>query len=279
MHTLTIDYNDKQFERLFVKSLHETGFAVIKNHDINESLINRVYNNWSDFFNSDYKHKYIYDIDKQDGYFPMKSENAKGYRIKDLKEFYHIYLPWGRIPVEINNDTIKLRNQLVDLGAQILGWIEDNTPNEISKYFLMPLKDMICNSQNNLLRIIHYPPLRGSDHQDALRAAPHGDINMITILISGSEPGLQVLNKDNEWIDVESDKGLIVINSGDMLNKCSNGYYPSTVHRVINPKGNNDNVSRYSMPLFLHARDEVHLTNNFTAKQFLEQRLKELGLK
>ena len=63
-----------------------------------------------------------------------------------------------------------------------------------------------------------------------------------------------------------------------MLNKCSNGYYPSTIHRVVNPKTTKNN-SRYSMPLFLHARDDVVLSDKYTAKQYLDKRLKELGLK
>ena len=60
-----------------------------------------MYNEWKIFFNSKNKFNYFFDIDKQDGYFPYKSENAHGYKNKDLKEFYHIYLPWGRVPQEI----------------------------------------------------------------------------------------------------------------------------------------------------------------------------------
>ena len=208
----------------------------------------------------------------------MKSENAKDYNTKDLKEFFHIYLPWGRIPEEISENTIKIRNKLVDIGTELLKWINDNTPDKISQNFSMPLNDMIKDSQNNLLRVLHYPPIRDDDNKDALRAAPHGDINMITILLAGSEPGLQVLDMNKKWVDVGSNKGWLIINSGDMLNKCSKGYYPSTIHRVVNPDINN-NKSRYSMPLFLHARDEVILTEEFTAKQYLEKRLKSLGLK
>ena len=140
------------------------------------------------------------------------------------------------------------------------------------------MKDMIKGSQNNLLRVLHYPSLKGDEDTNALRAAPHGDINLITILLTGSEPGLQIMNMNKKWVDVDSDNGWLVINSGDMLNKCSNNYYPSTIHRVINPKGTN-NKSRYSMPLFLHARDEVLLSDKYTAKSYLDKRLKSLGLK
>ena len=274
----TIDFQSKEAPYKLVKSLRNTGFAVIHNHGIEKKIINDVYSEWTSFFNSNRKFDYLFDIEKQDGYFPVKSENAKGYSTKDLKEFYHIYLPWGRVPEEISEDTIKLRHQLVGIGTTLLSWIDDNTPENIRKNFSIPLKDMIKGSQNNLLRVLHYPPIQEDENSNALRAAPHGDINLITVLLSGSEPGLQVLDMNKQWVDVDSDSGWLVINSGDMLNKCSNNYYPSTIHRVINPKGSK-NKSRYSMPLFLHARDEVILTDKYTAKSYLDKRLKALGLR
>ena len=63
-----------------------------------------------------------------------------------------------------------------------------------------------------------------------------------------------------------------------MLKIASNNYYPSTTHRVINPDLNS-NVSRYSMPLFLHPRDEVKLSTEHTAGSYLNERLREIGLK
>ena len=274
----TIDYQSIDAPQDFVKSLRNTGFAVLHNHGLDENLINSVYLEWVSFFNSKKKFNYLFDLKKQDGYFPMKSENAHGCSTKDLKEFYHIYLPWGRIPEDISENTIKIRNNLVEIGTVLLKWINDNTPQHIKNNFSMPLSNMIKGSQNNLLRVLHYPPIKNHDDKEALRASPHGDINLITILLSGTEPGLQVLTMENNWINVDSDKGWLVINSGDMLNKCSSGYFPSTIHRVINPR-KTKNISRYSMPLFLHARDEVVLSKDYTAKQYLNKRLKSLGLK
>ena len=137
---------------------------------------------------------------------------------------------------------------------------------------------MVEDSDYNLLRVIHYPPIKEKDEKDALRAAAHEDINLITILLAGSQPGLQVKNNENQWIDVESDYGSLIVNIGDMLQECSRGYYPSTTHRVINPSAEK-NHSRYSMPFFLHPRDEVKLSKNYTARSYLQERLKQLGLK
>ena len=273
----TINYQNENAKNDFIDSLRESGFAVLYNHSIDIELINTVYSEWEIFFSDKKKYDYLFDLEKQDGYFPMKSENAKDSDIKDLKEFYHIYLPWGRIPELLKNNTLKIRQELKKIGIELLRWIDDLAPQNIKENFSLPLYDMVEGSTTNLLRVIHYPPLRDDDDNNAIRAGAHEDINLITVLISGSEPGLQVINANGDWVDVKSDPGWLVINIGDMLQECSGGYYPSTTHRVINPTGNN--VSRFSMPFFLHPRDEVKLSDIHTAKTYLEERLKQLGLK
>ncbi len=274
---LTINYNDSDADRLFEKSLKNTGFAVIKDHPIDKDLIGEVYKEWENYFSSESKNDYMFDEVKQDGYFPYLTENAKGSTAKDLKEFYHIY-EWGRKPHMIGPKTMFLYRELTDVASTLLSWIQKYSPENVSKLFSVPLKDMIYKSQYNLLRIIHYPPLSGNEELNSIRAAAHEDINLLTVLVAGSQPGLQVLGNNERWLDVTTDKNTIVINSGDMLNMASDNYYPSTTHRVINPDPHS-NVSRYSMPLFLHPRDEVVLNENYTAGSYLQERLEEIGLK
>ena len=124
---------------------------------------------------------------------------------------------------------------------------------------------------------IHYPPVENAE-QGATRAAAHEDINLITLLLSGSKPGLQAKDADGNWHDISCDSGMITINNGDMLAMASNDYYPSTTHRVVNPDVG-QNHSRYSMPMFLHPRSEVLLKPGITADEYLQARLKEIGLK
>ena len=274
---LTINYNDSDADRLFEKSLKNTGFAVIKDHPIDKDLIGEVYKEWENYFSSESKNDYMFDEVKQDGYFPYLTENAKDSTAKDLKEFYHIY-EWGRKPHMIGPKTMFLYKELTNIASTLLSWIQKNSPENVSKLFSVPLKDMIYKSQYNLLRIIHYPPLSGNEELNSIRAAAHEDINLLTVLVAGSQPGLQVLDNNENWLDVTTDKNTIVINSGDMLNMASDNYYPSTTHRVINPDPHS-NVSRYSMPLFLHPRDEVVLNENYTAGSYLQERLEEIGLK
>ena len=274
---LTIDYKSSDLGINLTKSLKNTGFAVIQNHPISKSLISSIYNEWKSFFKSKAKHNYPFHKIKQDGYFPYLSENAKGNKAKDLKEFYHIY-DWGRYPSEISDKTNELIFEFKVMAKNLLSEIHINSPVDIQNKFSIPLDTMIQKSAQNLLRIIHYPPLSGQESPQSIRAGAHEDINLITLLVAGSQPGLQVLKKDNTWMDVSTSKDYIIINVGDMLQECSDGYYPSTTHRVINPQNNLD-ISRYSMPFFVHARDEVMLSDKHTAKSYLEERLKEIGLK
>ena len=276
MDILKLNYLSTEFEKDFTSSLHETGFAIVDNHPISQDLIDKVYNDWNFFFNDNRKNDYLFDYEKQDGYFPFKSESAKGKDEKDLKEFFHIYPLWGRYPKFINNDTLILYEELIKLGKQLLKYIDKYCPEEIRVKFSEPLHKMSDSSDQNLMRVIHYPPLSQNINYNSVRAAAHTDINLITVLVSGSQPGLQVKDKEGNWIDVKSKKGQMVINIGDMLQECSDGYYPSTVHQVINTT---NNTSRFSIPLFLHPRADVVLSKKYTADSYLFERLKELGLK
>ena len=278
MQVAKIHYNDKNAPSAFTKSLKDTGFGLIVNHPILPELIKTVYREWKDFFESELKHTFLFDPLRQDGYFPLGTENAKGYSAKDHKEFFHFYL-WGRTPDSISPATKELYDSLVNITSLLLEWIELNTPPEIRSKFSEPLKDMIKDSKTNLLRIIHYPPFIGSEDSQSLRAAPHEDINLITLLVAGTEPGLEAQDKNGNWHKISTDPGTIIVNIGDMLKEVSGGYYPSTSHRVVNPESESANNSRFSMPLFLHPRDNVQLSAHYTAKTYLKERLFEIGLK
>ena len=121
---LTIDFKSKDAPTNFVKSLSSSGFAVIQNHGIDSELIIKTYQDWKLFFESDVKHRYLFDMEKQDGYFPFKSENAQGSSTKDLKEFYHIYR-WGRYPKELSVATKKTHDSLMKLGSKLLDYLDD----------------------------------------------------------------------------------------------------------------------------------------------------------
>lgn len=274
-----VDFTSPTAAKDFAESLHNTGFGVLTNHPLSQQLLNTVYEEWYGFFQSEAKHAYAYDPQKYDGYFsPAVSETAKGNTKRDLKEFYHIY-PWGRYPTEVSAAARQYYEEGAALAATLLQWVEQYTPAEVQEKYSMPLSQMIQGSEQTLLRVLHYPPLRGDEETGAVRAAAHGDINLLTILPAATTAGLQVVGKDGEWHDVPCDFGMLIVNIGDMLQEASAGYYPSTIHRVLNPTGEEAKKSRVSLPLFLHPRPDVVLSERHTAGSYLTERLQELHSK
>lgn len=278
MQLLAVDYLAPDADQQFVESLRQTGFGVLKNHPIAQSSVASIYRNWQDFFNSEEKWQYAFDQQSHDGFFSTEvSETAKGFKKKDIKEYFHYY-PWGKCPPQLKQELADYYNGANKLASELLGWVEKYSPAQVASLYNEPLSGMATDSDQTLLRILHYPPLTGSEEPDAIRAAAHEDINLLTILPSANEPGLQVKGTDNEWIDVPCDFGNLIVNIGDMLQEASGGYFPSTSHRVINPEGADQSKSRISLPLFLHPRPEVVLSERHTAKSYLAERLKELGV-
>ncbi|MCV2884748.1 isopenicillin N synthase family oxygenase [Aestuariibacter sp. AA17] len=274
-----VDYTADNAAELFVESLRKTGFGVLKNHPIQHSVVNSIYQNWQTFFDSAEKQDYLYNKGTQDGFFPQSvSETAKGHKEKDIKEYYHYY-PWGQCPDALKEEIANYYAAANELATELLSWIEKYSPNEVSDKYSEPLSNMIKDSDQTLLRVLHYPPLKGDETPGAIRAAAHEDINLITILPAANEPGLQVQGAtSDEWIDVPCDFGNLIINIGDMLQEASGGHFPSTSHRVINPEGMDTTKSRISLPLFLHPRPDVKLSERHTAETYLQERLKELGV-
>ncbi|BCV66880.1 2OG-Fe(II) oxygenase [Shewanella carassii] len=274
----TIDYRAADAAERFVESLRSTGFGVLRNHPISQHLVQDIYRDWQEFFNSEEKLAFMFKPETQDGFFPASiSETAKGHTVKDIKEYFHVY-PWGRIPEQLQDNILTYYQEANALAAELLDWVEAHSPAEVAANYRTALSQMIANSHKTLLRVLHYPPMTGDETPDAIRAAAHEDINLLTVLPAANEPGLQVQSLDGEWLDVPSDFGNLIINIGDMLQEASAGYFPSTTHRVINPEGADMSKSRISLPLFLHPRPDVVLSERYTADSYLMERLRELGV-
>jgi len=274
-----VSYKDPAAPALFTDSLHRTGFGVVRDHPIPQALVEEVYAEWLEFFNGDAKHAYAFDRTKHDGFFSSAvSETAKGNNKRDLKEFFHVF-PWGRYPAEVSGAARRYYALASEFAGELLSWVEAHTPPEVSAKFSMPLAKMIDDSPATLLRILRYPPLTGEEEPGAVRAAAHEDINLLTVLPASNERGLQLLTATGEWADVPSDFGTLVINVGDMLQEASGGFYKSTTHRVVNPSGDGARRSRVSIPLFLQPRPEVVLSDRYTAESYMDERLRQLGVK
>ncbi|GAB5524303.1 MAG: 2-oxoglutarate and iron-dependent oxygenase domain-containing protein [Roseivirga sp.] len=300
-----------QKKQAFVDSLGEAynniGFVAIKNHGLTDEQTAHLYNTIQQFFSlpDEVKTKYeVPELAGQRGYIGKGKEHAKGRTTGDLKEFYHVgqhvtdndpikdQYPdniWPQELPELESIGLTVYQTLESAGIKMLQAIALYLGLD-EHYF-----DNKVHNGNSILRPIHYFPIENPDAvpADAVRAAEHGDINLITLLMGASADGLQVLRKDNKWISITALPDQVVVNVGDMLQRLTNNKLKSTIHRVVNPPRELMKTSRYSIPFFMHPRSEMDLTclencidadnpkqyDDITAGDFLNQRLAEIGLK
>lgn len=287
------------------QAYREWGFAGIRGHGIPQSDIDAAYGAFKAFFALPEETKMKYHVaggGGARGYTPFGVETAKGSKHFDLKEFWHIgrEIPddskyradmppnlWPEEVPEFREHGYGLYQALDALGSRVLsalalhiGLAEDFFADK-------------TNFGNSILRPIHYPPITADDIPN-VRAGAHGDINLITLLVGASAAGLEVQSHEGEWVPFTSDADTIVVNIGDMLERLTNHVYPSTIHRVVNPPGEEARKPRYSVPFFLHpnpdflidvlpscitADNPSRYPEPITAQGFLEERLKEIKLK
>lgn len=269
-----IDYTSATVAKELHDITKDTGFVIFKNHPIDKQLIADVFADWKHFFSIPSKHNYTRVAGQRFGYFPPDiSETPLGHDVKDIKEFFHYNLS-NTLPSELSDKSKQLFKAMEKLSEQLLVWLEGELPEHIKSKLSEPLSSMIKGSVN-LMRIAHYPPVKGDETKGAMRAAPHIDINFLTILLASSEPGLQVQDNDGNWHDVPIDKDIISINIGALLQEATKGYYPATMHRVVT-SSKQEELSRYSIPFFLQARLDARLSERYTAEEHLMEHLKIL---
>jgi isopenicillin N synthase-like dioxygenase len=286
-------------------SFRQFGFAMVSDHGIDPALIARGWELTRQFFSLPEAEKRGYfdaAIAGARGYTPFGTEVAKGAKAHDLKEFWHVGrdLPpghplsasmppniWPARPEHFRETFEALYAAFDSTGAKILSHIAVHLGLDAHWF------DAAIADGNSVLRLLHYPPIAG-DPAGAIRAGAHEDINLITLLLGAEEAGLELLAKDGSWIGVSPPPGALVINIGDMLQRLTNHVLPSTTHRVRNPDNARAGYSRYSMPFFLHLRSDFPFVTlpqcisrdnpdrypvSITADDYLQERLREIGLK
>ena len=285
------------------KAYEEIGFVALKGHFLDDNLVEDLYKQIKSFFELPVETKQKYEIPGiggQRGYVSFGKESAKGKKEGDLKEFWH----FGQY-VEDNpelekeypkNVSVEELPEFNEVGKRTYKKLE-----ETAKYVLRALAlhlgleetyfDNFIKNGNSILRPIHYPPIK-EEPKEAVRAAAHGDINLITLLMGAQGKGLQVQNHKGEWIDAIAQPDELMINVGDMLSRHTNNKLKSTIHRVVNPPKELWGTSRYSIPFFMHPISSMKLDvldncvddqnpklyEDITAGEFLTERLIELGL-
>ncbi|MGB3753386.1 MAG: 2-oxoglutarate and iron-dependent oxygenase domain-containing protein [Parerythrobacter sp.] len=282
-------------------SFAEYGFAIVRDHAIPAKLIAQAEEQAKAFFALPDAVKRKYHNPGGGGargYTPFGTEKAKDARVHDLKEFWHVgrTLPEGHTLSEYMAPNIwpaelpefrpvfeRLFAAFDAAGDRVLRAIALHL-GQAEDFFVPTVAD-----GNSVMRLLRYPPVEGAEAEGAIRAAAHGDINTITLLLGAEEAGLELLTKDGMWLPVSPPPGALAVNIGDMLERLTGGRLRSTTHRVVNPTGEAAYRARYSMPFFLHFRPDYVIRSleggetgdsapAITAHDFLLQRLREIGL-
>lgn len=298
--------DNSEIKAAFVENLgnafNTIGFVAIKNHGLSEELRQNLYAAVQKFFYQPDALKQKYEFPEllgQRGYVGKGKETAKGFTKPDLKEFFHIGQP---DPIEgmaanIFPEEVPEFEQYTKEVYRIFENTGKTLLRAIALYLALPedyFEEKVKNG-DSILRALHYFPIEKPEllPEGAVRAAAHGDINLITLLMGASAEGLEVLRLDGKWIPVTALPEQIIINVGDMLDRLTNHRLKSTIHRVVNPPLEKMKLSRFSIPFFMHPRADMDLTclescvssefpkkyENMTAGAFLSERLKELGFK
>ncbi|MFB0613731.1 isopenicillin N synthase family dioxygenase [Aurantiacibacter poecillastricola] len=285
------------------RSFAEYGFAIVRDHTIGQDLIDRADALARQFFALPAETKREYHIEGGGGargYTPFGTEIAKDAEVHDLKEFWHVgrslpeshplsrYMSPNVWPAEIPEfrETFEeLFGEFEKTGSLVLSAVALHLGLD-ADWFEPSIED-----GNSVMRLLHYPPLPADVPPGAVRAAAHGDINTITLLLGAEEAGLELLDRKGRWIPVSPPPGALAVNVGDMLDRLTNGKLRSTTHRVVNPAGEAASRSRYSMPFFLHFRPDFLIEPldqciepgetpepPILAHDYLMQRLREIGL-
>lgn len=293
-----------QFVKDLGKAFHEVGFVGVINHGIPSALVEEFYNASKEFFSLPVSIKKQYEVQGlagQRGYTSFGKEHAKQSTVADLKEFFQI----GQFvdqddPLKAeypDNVYVNEVPHFYELGKKLYKSFEESGAHMLRAIAVyLELEEDYFDEKiergNSILRAIHYPPIT-EEPRSAIRAEQHEDINLITLLVGASAGGLQLLNAKGEWLDIVPGENEIVINVGDMLQRLTNNYLKSTTHRVVNPPKEEWHVPRLSIPFFLHPKSGMRLDclekcittdrplayEPITAGEYLDERLREIGLK
>jgi isopenicillin N synthase-like dioxygenase len=285
------------------RAFEDIGFVALKGHFLNEQLVAELYGEIKNFFTLPLETKYSYEIPGiggQRGYVSFGTEHAKGRKEGDLKEFWHFgqYVDkdskWAdEYPDNVDVKELPNFNKVGKEAFQMLEKTGINVLRAIALHLGLDefYFDNFGKEGNSILRPIHYPPIT-QEPENAIRAAAHGDINLITLLMGAQGRGLQVKNHDGDWIDAIAEPDELVINVGDMLSRHTNNKLKSTIHQVVNPPRELWGTSRYSVPFFMHPVSDMRLDclescidaenpklyEDIAAGDFLHERLVDLGL-
>ncbi|RWQ45736.1 2-oxoglutarate and iron-dependent oxygenase domain-containing protein [Mesorhizobium sp.] len=241
-------------------ALSNAGFMYVKNHGIRQDYVQSVFDLSRRFFDLPMSQKMALHVSKSDvalrGYIEPFGENTDPGKTKDLKECFDIgperstlegpFMGPNQWPASLPDfrELIYGYHQtMVSLAKQLLRGIALSL--DLSESYF----DTIMRNPLSIQRLLHYPPQSGYIDEGIIGIGAHTDYGNLTILAQDDVGGLQVMNRDGDWVEGIPIHGTFVINIGDLIQRLTNDLYLANMHRVVNTSGR----ERYSIPFFVDA--------------------------
>jgi len=244
-----------------LRRINETvGFLYIVNHRVEWSLVEETFAAAARFHGLPLERKMAVKIDDgMQGYLPYKSSTTRAnglvaVRKPNENEAFFIKPERGGAPAN------RWPEELPDFGATALRYYAalDALAHRMLPLYARALDlpadyfKPLCAQSFSTLRLTHYPPIAyGADEYGI---APHTDSTFLTLLAQNPVPGLQIRTQSGEWIDAPVIPETFVVNTGDVLNRWTNGRFLSTPHRAFNTADR----PRYAIPFF-HPNEDTRI--------------------
>ncbi|MBP9049298.1 MAG: isopenicillin N synthase family oxygenase [Tabrizicola sp.] len=241
-------------------ALSNAGFMYVKNHGIPQAFVDDVFDVTRRFFDMPMADKMALHVSKSDvalrGYIEPFGENTDPGKTRDLKECFDIgperatlqgpfFGPnqWPATFPQFQDLVYGYHEKMVTLSKQLLRGIALSLDLPETHF------EGIMQDPISIQRLLHYPPQNGIADKDIIGIGAHTDYGNLTILAQDDVGGLQVMNREGNWVDGTPIRGAFVINIGDLIQKLTNDVYLANMHRVFNTSGR----ERYSIPFFIDA--------------------------
>lgn len=263
------DNKTEQVAKALMDAALNTGFFYVKNHGVDPIVIDRAIKASQHFFSLSESDKQQVAVNQQQrGWLAPGMANLEGSKTHDLKEIFFMgpekwsekiqaqkeSLPliadnrWPAFHPQLQEDILPYYDAVCQLGHKILSALAVGL-GEQADFFKKRYQSPLGRGQ-----LVYYPRSSKADElEERFGAAAHTDFGVLTLLLQDNNGGLQVLNKEQEWIEAPPIENTFVCNIGDLLHRWTNDYLCSNLHRVINRSGN----ERFSMPIFFDPDPDV----------------------
>ncbi|MFT4044180.1 MAG: 2-oxoglutarate and iron-dependent oxygenase domain-containing protein [Gordonia sp. (in: high G+C Gram-positive bacteria)] len=240
------------------QACRDVGFIQIIGHGVADSVIAGLADALDEFFGLplEIKKRYRREPGFNRGYSPPKTESLSMSlgipSANQMNDFYEAYtvgteassFPDLELP-EAGYAANNWPNAAPDFAGQVLEYF--TAAQQLARILMTAFTDALSLEPDyfdtmidhsiEVLKMNNYALPEGDTEftGDLTGMGAHSDFGIFTILWADQVPGLQVLDRDGHWYDIQPADGALLINLGDAMARWTNDRWMSTIHRVHPP--------------------------------------------